>query len=98
MIQSVDNRKQIIDAIEQWAKHVKVKHLLREYDIPDLADRVMDIFYHITLCCGHMVLDMDEGIHIEFKEYDGSTISGLYCKDCAEKYKKELGAWEVPHD
>ena len=42
-----------------------------------------------------MTRGMEDSVHIAFKESDGSTVSGLYCSDCAEDYKKELGAWEV---
>jgi len=79
----------------------KVLPQLREDDIPSLVRRIMEEFYHITLCCGHMVAGFDEGVAIEFYEYEDKskgTVIGEYCKDCAEKYKKDLGAWEVKDD
>lgn len=93
-IESEEKRKRLTELIQRWATHTKVLPQLREYDIPGLVGQVLEEFYHITLCCGHLVRDSDEGVHIAFNDVDGE-VSGLYCKDCAEELKKELGAWEV---
>ena len=98
MIESEEKRKRLTDAIEHWCKHTKVEHLLRNGDIYGLVNRIIEEFYHITLCCGHYVSKMNEGIDLTFKEYDdpkdNTEVSGIYCKDCAPKYKKD-GAWET---
>lgn len=60
----------------------------------------------IRLCCGHEVDSFDDTVHIAFREfivdrgdfeYGGGIgeVSGLYCHQCAEEYKREVGAWEV---
>ncbi len=106
MIESEEKRKRTTESIERWARHTKIKKYLRDYDIPSLVSQIIDEFYHITLCCGHKVKTMDEGVVIAFTDYvvDRSDmehgggmgeVSGLYCKECAEKYKRELAAWEV---
>ena len=93
MIESEEKRKRLTDTIEHWCKHVKATPLLRNGDIQGLVRSVLEEFYHVRLSCGHMVRG-NEGVDLTFKEYDGSEISGIYCDDCAEHYKKELGAWE----
>ena len=103
MIESEEKRKRLTDTITRWCKNTNVLPYLRDYDIPGLVHYILDEFYHITLCCGHMVKDMDEGIDLTFKEYvwkeDAECeISGIYCKDCAEWFKKEAGAWETKDD
>ncbi len=97
MIKSEEERKRITENIKRWCDHVKATPLLRNGDIYPLVNSILEEFYHITLCCGHMISDFDEGVTIEFYEFEGrkDTIIGTYCKDCAEKYKKELEAWEV---
>ena len=43
-----------------------------------------------------LVADMSDGVQLEFYEFDdkeSGTISGIYCQDCAARYKKDLGAW-----
>lgn len=98
MIESEEQRKKITQALRQWCNHIKATPLLREGDIPSLVRTITGEFYHITLCCGHMVKDLDETVTIEFYEYDDKTkgtIVGSYCRDCAEEYKKKLGAWEL---
>jgi len=97
MIESEEKRKNITQLIETWAKNVKIESYLRGYDIPSLVNSILDNFYPVTFCCGHKG-NFDEGVHIEFYTYEGRTdeiTSGLYCRDCAERYKKELKAWEV---
>ena len=97
MIESEEKRQRLTDRIERWCKHTNHRNL-RNGDIYALANSILEEFYHITLCCGHLVKDIDDGVLIEFYEYDDhskGTVQGLYCKDCAEKYKKELGAWEI---
>jgi len=54
----------------------------------------MDEFYHVQLCCGHLVNSIDEGVDLEMDNDDGGVSCGCYCKDCAEEYIKE-GAREV---
>tara|TARA_Y100000310_G_scaffold144390_1_gene143668 strand:- start:32610 stop:32861 length:252 start_codon:yes stop_codon:yes gene_type:complete len=77
---------------------------LRDGDIYGLVSHILEEFYLIHLCCGHLVRELDESIYIAFNdlildrsdmEYRVGEVSGRYCKDCAEKYKKEFGAWEV---
>jgi len=109
MIESVEKRKRLIDMVQYWCNHTKVSQHLRESDIPSLVGQIIDEFYHITLSCGHHVMEFDEGVHIAFNdfvtdrsdmEHGGgmSEVSGIYCHDCAERYKKELGAWEPALD
>ena len=98
MIESEEKRKRLTDTVEHWCKHTKVDHLLRCHDIPGLVDSVLSEFYHIQLSCGHLVRDFSEETVLTFKEYDESEITGCYCADCAEHYKKELGAWEQKNE
>ena len=95
MIESEQKRERLLGVVKGWCSHTKVTHLLREGDIPSLVDQILEEFYHVTLCCGHMTRSMEDSVHIAFKENDGSTVSGLYCSDCAEGFKQKLGAWEV---
>ncbi len=98
MIESEEKRKRLTDTITRWCEHTKSLPLLREHDIPSLVGSILQEFYHITLCCGHLVGEHEEGIHLAFKDYDDGKlceVSGLYCKECAKKYKKKLGAWEI---
>ena len=95
MIESEEKRKRLTDRLERWCEHTKVAPYLRGHDIPGLVDSILQEFYHISLCCGHWVSEFDEGVNLTFKEYDGSEISGSYCKDCAKWYKKKLKAWET---
>ena len=97
-IESEEKRKRIRKDIERWCEHVKATSLLRPGDSEELVRTILEEFYHITLCCGHMIKDPDEGIIIEFYEFEDKskgTVRGSYCKDCAEIYEKKLGAWEV---
>jgi len=56
----------------------------------------------ITLCCGHSVEDPSEAIHIAYISEmpqllcEDGEFSGLYCRECAEEYKRNKGAWELP--
>ena len=106
MIESELKKRGLTDTITRWATHTKVLSSLRDHDIPSLVGQVMEEFYRIRLCCGHLVRDLDEGVYIAFEDYivdrsdmeEGGGIgevSGLYCKDCAEEYIKNLGAWKV---
>ena len=98
MIESEEKRKRLTETITRWSKHTKVDHLLRQGDILSLVRQILNEFYHITLSCGHMVAEMDERIDICYKDYsDGEEVemSGGVCKECAEWYKKEAGAWET---
>ena len=98
MVESEEKRKRLNDIITRWCENVKVSPYLRNGDIPSLVDWVLGEFYHITLCCGHLVKDIDEGVHIGFYTYEGrtdETTEGLYCKECAGKYIRTLGAWEI---
>lgn len=98
MIESEEKRQRITEDIQRWCEHVKATPLLRDYDIPSLVGTILDEFYPVRLCCGHLVRSINEGVHIAFKSFsDGEVceVSGGYCKECAEKYIKELGAREV---
>lgn len=98
MIESKVKQERLTDTVERWCKHTKIKQHLRPYDIPDLVSQILSEFYHVTLCCGHLVGDLRDGVHIAFYDYsdgDRGEVSGSYCKECAEKYKRKLGAWEV---
>ena len=92
MIDSKRHKENLIKIIEDWVKHTKVEFFLRPYDIPSLVGSILEEFYHVSLCCGHLVKSMEDGVLLEFEESDGSTIQGCYCADCAEEYKKKLGA------
>jgi len=94
MIESEEKRKRIIDTITHWTEMTKVKPYLREHDIPGLVSCILQEFYHITLCCGHLVNELDEGVDIEFYEYGDESkgiITGTYCKECIKRYKKLKG-------
>lgn len=97
MIESEERRKQITDDISRWCDLVKATPLLRAYDISSLVDTILHEFYKVTFCCGHLG-HWDDGVHIAFKDFENGEeceTSGIYCKDCAEKLKQEIGAWEV---
>ncbi|KKM99570.1 hypothetical protein LCGC14_1146540 [marine sediment metagenome] len=105
MIESEEKKKRLNDTITHWCKHTKVDHLLRNGDIQWLVGSILSEFYCVTLCCGHKVKG-NEGVHIAFNdfvvdrgdsEHGGGMgeVSGIYCDDCAEHYKKEIGAWEI---
>jgi len=94
MIESEEKRKRLTEIVARWTKHTKVKPYLRNCDIPSLVSSILGEFYRITLCCGHMVRELDEGVGLAFNELEGTT-HGSYCKDCAKKYKKDLQAWEI---
>jgi hypothetical protein len=96
MVESEEKQKRIVEMLERWSKNVKVDHLLRPYDIPLLAKSIIEEFYHVSLCCGHWVKSLEEGADFVHKEwcsdFDGSSwsdISGIYCKDCYERMKKD---------
>ena len=106
MIESKVKQERLTDTVERWCKHTKIKQHLRPHDIPNLVSQILSEFYHISLCCGHLVADSSEGVPIAFFDYvtDRSDVehgggmgevSGLYCVECATRYKRELGAWEV---
>jgi len=98
MIDSEVKRNRIKGIIEQWALHTKVLPQLREYDIPGLVGQIIEEFYHTHLSCGHLANSIDDGVVLAFYEYEDTArgeVYGTYCKDCAEEYKLELGAWEV---
>ena len=91
-IESEVKRQRITQKIVYWANATKVQPYLRRYDIPFLVDSILEEFYRITLCCGHMVNDMDEGVDLEIDDYyDGehSVSNGIYCKVCAADYIKQ---------
>lgn len=101
MIESREIEKLIKSDIERWCEYTHADKVLRDGDIYSLVSSMIDRFYRVTLCCGHKVQSINEGITLEFYEYDDhskGTVQGLYCKDCAEEYKKDLGAWEVKHE
>ena len=89
--------------IEEWGNWTKVKPYLRSGDIPSLTHQILEEFYHNRLSCGHLVRSIDEGVSLAFEDFivdRGDTehgggmgeVSGIYCKDCAKKYKQDLGA------
>jgi hypothetical protein len=94
-IESEEKRQRITKTIERWAEHTKVKPYLRDYDIPGLVESIITEFYHVKLCCGHWVRELDEGIPLEIDDGDGKAY-GDYCKDCAEKAIKEGWARKAP--
>jgi len=94
MIESEERRVRIYQTIERWCDNTKITPRLRSYDIPGLVTQIMEEFYTVHLCCGHLVKNTDEGVAIAWKEGAGE-VSGLYCRDCADEYKRELGAWEI---
>ncbi|KKN17544.1 hypothetical protein LCGC14_0964690 [marine sediment metagenome] len=105
MIESVEKQKRLNDIVGRWCKQTQHRNL-RGGDIQSLVSQVMSEFYHITLCCGHQVMEMEEAVSIAFNdfitdrgdmEHGGGmgVVSGCYCRDCAEQYKKKLGAWEI---
>ena len=98
MIESKVKEKRLTELVERWVLHTKVSPYLRDYDISNLVSRILSEFYRITLSCRHQVMNLDEGIELAFKERDGSTIYGSFCRDCAETYKKDLEACEVKDD
>ena len=100
MIESEEKRKRLTDMITRWCEFTMIKPYLRDLDIPSLVSQIIDEFYHIHLCCSHQVRELCEGIYLEFEDFIAKenvmgTISGSYCKDCAEEYKKELDAKEI---
>ena len=106
MIESKEKTEELTRIIAHWCNHTKITPYLRDADIPSLVSTIIGAFYHITLCCGHKVNELDEIVALEFEDYvvDRSdmehggglgTVHGSYCKDCAKQYKKELGAIEM---
>lgn len=94
MIESEVKKQRIKEVVIRWCEFTKIMPYLRKHDIPALVSQVMNEFYNITFCCGHMG-NLNDGVHIRFYTYEGRTddiTEGSYCKDCAEKYVKELGA------
>jgi hypothetical protein len=99
MTESKEKQQRIESIIEHWTESCILKQYLREGDIRNLASQIIDEFYHVQLCCNHKVMHIKEGIRLAFKDVDSEgnecEVQGDYCRDCAEKYKKELGAWEI---
>jgi hypothetical protein len=98
MIESEEKRKRITDIVTRWANHTKVNQYLRDGDIYGLVDSIITEFYHVNLCCGHWVMHSDDGVPLEFEDYENGekvTISGNYCKECAKRYKKDFKAREI---
>ena len=104
-IESEEKRQRLNDAISRWCDNVKATPLLRQGDIGALVQTILWEFYPTTFCCGHLG-HYEDGVHIAFKEFivdrgdmehggGIGEVSGLYCRDCADEYKKKLGAWEV---
>lgn len=98
MIESEEKRVRLTDRITRWCEHTHHRNL-RSGDIPGLVDNILEEFYHIRLCCGHLVRDLDEGVALVHTEIDcegnRGKVYGDYCRDCAERYKKEINAKEV---
>jgi len=100
LIESELKRKELTKTITRWCEFTMIKPYLREQDIPSLVSQIIDEFYHVTLCCGHQVENLDEGIALEFEDFIAKEnimgkVCGSYCEDCAEKYIKELGAEKI---
>ena len=104
MIESEEKRKRITEDIKHWCDYVKATPLLREGDIQSLVQTILTEFYHTSYSCGHM--GNDSGVVIAFNDFvtDRSDMEhgggigefqGIYCRDCADKYIKELGAWVI---
>ncbi len=93
MIKSEEQRAELSKIITHWSYFTKAKILLRPGDIPNLVNQILDCFYHIKLCCGHLVSNMDDSVTISFNDNTG-VVTGAYCQECAERYKIEFGAWE----
>ncbi len=94
MVESEEKRERLLGIVSRWAKHTKANQMLRDGDIPNLVSQILEEFYHIHLCCGHMVDSFDEETPLSIKEIEQETGSpvisyGSYCKDCAEQYKKD---------
>ena len=105
MIESEEKRKKLQEKIERWAKHTKVDQLLRDHDIPGLVQNILEEFYHIHACCGHMVKEQNEMHDFTHKEwwsdFDGSgwsDVSGCYCKDCYDWMIKQYDDKGFPID
>ena len=101
MIGSEEKKKRLLDTVTHWCEFTKIKPYLRDYDISSLVSQIVDEFYWITLTCGHKVNDIGEGVNLKFKEIINGEINevhGLYCKDCAEQYIKELDAEKQGED
>ena len=97
MIESEAKKARLTEMVTRWCETTKVMPYLWDYDIPALVSSILDEFYKVTFCCGHKG-EWEDGVHIEFYEYQDKskgTVSGIYCRDCVKRYKKELGAWEV---
>jgi hypothetical protein len=92
--ESERHRCNLVDTISRWAKHTKADFMLRSGDVEGLALQVLGEFYHVTLSCGHLVMSIDDGVLISFKD-NGDEVQGYYCRECADKYKKEIGAIEI---
>ena len=93
-IESETKKQKVTEDVQRWCDHVHATPLLRVGDIEGLVSQILDEFYRIRLCCGHGVRDFGEGVHIAFWDNDGKS-EGIYCTDCAERYQREMGAWEV---
>ena len=114
MIESEENRIRLTEMLERWAKHTKADQMLRENDIPGLVHQILERFYHIHLCCGHMVREFDEGYDFTYKEmafdddnfcdddvcnhHAWADVSGNYCKDCYERMKEQYDEEGYPKD
>jgi len=94
MIESEEMRQVIEEDIERWCNLVKATPLLRARDISSLADTILQEFYHICLCCGHWVKEMDEGINLEIDTPEGKEY-GSFCTECAKEYISAGFAREV---
>jgi hypothetical protein len=95
MIESEEKRIKLTDKLERWAEHTKANQVLRPGDIPGLVHSILEEFYHIHACCGHMVREQNELYDFTIKENicddDGCSwedVSGCYCKDCFEEMKQ----------
>jgi len=94
MIESEEKKKRLTEEVTRWCEHTKVMPYLRDYDIPHLVGSILEEFYCVHLCCGHLVSSHEDGRMLMVKFLD-FIVWHIAFKECAEKYKKELNAWEV---
>lgn len=103
MIESKEHLRRVTDIIRHWAKFTHAGRELRQGDVENLAHQILEEFYRVQLSCGHYVRSLTDGVGLTHasQDRDGEPceVSGVYCADCAEAYKRELGArvQEAPH-
>lgn len=89
MIESEEKRNRLLDMINHWAKHTKVKPYLREYDIPGLVCQILGEFYNVKCTCQHLINSRYQKEYIvDYKDNDGSEVRVVSCEDCLKWYKE----------